>query len=139
MCVCRRYSFRASRGINGETVSEKVHVDTKDLPASLKSSSSEGEKTASHSPALPTAMPDNLPGPVQEAQEAIADLMDPTEPFMDSPAERTSVTPTGERASPIEPVLEHEDEHALAGDNVRLEMSRATTSDSVQIVGDIVA
>lgn len=114
---------RATRGINGETASENSHVEAKEVPTGLKSSSS--------------PEPVNLPGPVQEAQKAVADLIEPVEPVVNSSTERVAVTPTGENTLPIDPIPEHEEEDALAEENPRGKISRAETTDSVQIVGDV--
>ncbi|KAI0810962.1 hypothetical protein BC629DRAFT_1589703 [Irpex lacteus] len=100
--------IKATRGINGETASEKL-----------------------------TPEPVNLPGPVQEAQRAVADLVEPVEPVVNSSTERVAVTPTGEKTLPIDPIPEYEEEEALAEENSRGKISRAETTDSVQIVGDV--
>ncbi|KAI0093705.1 hypothetical protein BDY19DRAFT_918415 [Irpex rosettiformis] len=122
--------IKVTRGINGESISEKAHIDTKDLSARLESSSSpEGEKTPSSSPTLSKVAPMNLPGPVQEVQETVADL-----------TERFTVVPTEEKTLPVETIQEHEGEHAtLAKESNPGNMLRTETSDSVQIVGDVVA
>ena len=108
-----------TRGINGESASEKAHINTEDLP----------KETITSRPA-----PVNLPGPVQEAQEAVADLLDPVQPIVDSLTQRVPVSSTGETVDPIP----EQDEEITEG-NAPAKMLRTETADSVEIVGDVVA
>jgi hypothetical protein len=91
---------------------------------------------------LPTAesVKTNLPGPVQEAQEAVAALVEPVQPSVDSLTQRVPVTSTGESVSlmaSVDPIPEQDEENA--DESKPTQMLRTETNDSVQIIGDIVA
>ncbi|KAI0345168.1 hypothetical protein BDW22DRAFT_1354060 [Trametopsis cervina] len=117
--------IKATRGINGESASENAHVDLS------------GDKTVTSSPTLPALDHANLPGPVQEAQAAVADLVDPVQPAIDSLTQRVAVAPAEEHVATdlMAEVIPEQDEETF--EPTHAPMSRTETGDSVQIVGDV--
>lgn len=136
---------RATRGVNGASASEAAHVDVKELPAGLKSANTDASANSAGNKAPPAQKPpvsiSNLPGPVQEAQEAQAAVAQLVKPDVDSQTQRVKVEPSKERINAPEPVTIARKiilaERAAA--EAPAPISRTETTDSVQIIGDVLA